>query len=488
MSNRPLITITDFFSKVTKDTNFDIPAQNEVKIAPIEKMDSESKVQIQTYQLGLDTSLLLYSGEFVLVRDLQENSILMGNHSIPLKIIPGSIQRKRGKMYQIDPKNEGMSTWTCSENQILNLRINNAPRAHAKDGVWYAQYHTMVNGLPKEVAFQENGNYKKFKCKEEAQEFVKILEHQPFEWQISIQKMLTLPKHSVGRYYSLLFQPHVIQLKAPSKTLASSIREFWGNHVTEEQILTTAWVLGMWLTDGSAGRPEITQIQEDIHNPEHSHTSIVDRLVDWRNSMNVPKNRSDFVKVTKIGSSGNSCYSIYFGQSKRKVDGTTQGRLSELLKSYGIYYEKAIPLDLLRESEEIRLNVLGGIIDGDAFFESLKKDYEISAKMLHFAQGLSDLAKGLGFRVGKIATKICRTKEGKEFSGYRLHISGDLHALSPYIVLKYKRCGTKEERGRILTRDGTCTGFKIEETNEEEFVEFSIQENCQCISRDFLVI
>ena len=43
----------------------------------------------------------------------------------------------------------------------------------------------------------------------------------------------------------------------------------------------TAWVLGMWIADGTAASCVITQIGEDTHHPSHYHRAVIDKLSRW---------------------------------------------------------------------------------------------------------------------------------------------------------------------------------------------------------------
>ena len=66
-----------------------------------------------------------------------------------------------------------------------------------------------------------------------------------------------------------------------------------------------------------------------------------------------------------------------------------------ILLEYGLLNNKHIPRELLRESKDVRMALLEGLIDGDGHCKNDGRCYSITAKMENFIDGVIDLARSL---------------------------------------------------------------------------------------------
>ena len=80
-----------------------------------------------------------------------------------------------------------------------------------------------------------------------------------------------------------MYQPELVTFTMPDNdrqlpTLVSKIAI--PNASSVDRATETAWVMGVWLADGSSSNPTIFQIGEDIHKGFH-HTPIIQDLNGW---------------------------------------------------------------------------------------------------------------------------------------------------------------------------------------------------------------
>jgi intron-binding protein aquarius len=179
----------------------------------------------------------------------------------------------------------------------------------------------------------------------------------------------------------------------------------------------------MWLTDGSAPRPDLSQIGHLV------------------------------------------TYIAQFGEV-----------FVRLLASYGLLSNKHIPLDLLTESVEVRMQLLVGLIDGAGDLEpKTARAYEVSSQERPVMEGLAYLARSLGFRTGEIIedTKTC--------AGYRLQISGrEIHTIQT--ELPYKRASSCKELGIEC-----CDSFTVTQVPHADYYGFQVDGNGRFLLADFVV-
>jgi hypothetical protein len=117
--------------------------------------------------------------------------------------------------------------------------------------------------------------------------------------------------------------------------------------------------------------------------------------------------------------------------------------ITEILKSLGIFGagRKRIPELYLKNSREVRLGVLAGIIDTDGSLSNVSYDMCFANKDL--TDDVADLAKSLGFRCSnvKACMKECTNAAGgsKACQAYRFRICGGDNLMDIPLLLPRKR-------------------------------------------------
>ena len=175
------------------------------------------------------------------------------------------------------------------------------------------------------------------------------------------------------------------------------------------------YFLGIWLGDGTAHTTQITTMDPPIVAYIHAYAE----------SMGLQ------VTVQTKSSKANS-YTI-IGHKNNKV--------LQMLDALDLRQNKHIPPSYQRNSKDVRLQVLAGLIDTDGYMQSTTK-YEIVQKGTQLSNDIVTLARSLGFHTTiDETTKSCPSASHEDgvFTGqyWRIHISID--QLSPAIPVKLER-------------------------------------------------
>lgn len=175
----------------------------------------------------------------------------------------------------------------------------------------------------------------------------------------------------------------------------------------EQEVSLDPYILGMWLGDGSAAKPQITTENIEIED------SI----------MLFAKSRG--LSVTKATQkNNNSCTFDIVNRSRKARSNSFLNNLKDL----NVYKNKHIPEEYKRNSEKNRLELLAGLIDTDGCSCKTERGacYEIIQKSERLSNDITYLARSLGYRVVK--NKCTKSIKSIGFTGtyYRMFIVGDL--------------------------------------------------------------
>jgi ATP-dependent exoDNAse (exonuclease V) alpha subunit len=219
-------------------------------------------------------------------------------------------------------------------------------------------------------------------------------------------------------------------------------------------VLIPPYLLGLWLGDGSKSSSIITNVDDEIYE----YCELV------APNLGLTFNRKD---------NGNKAPHLSF-------IGERNNSYRTLLNQYGLYKNKHIPKDYLINSREIRLNLLGGLIDSDGYYRN--GTFEITQKNKRLAYNIYDLALSLGFRVS-ICEKMAKLKrEGKSDYNclvYRLCISGNCDQIPT--LIKRKRGICKPNKNHLHS------GFELINKGVGEYYGFELDGNKRFVLGNFVV-
>ncbi len=425
------------------------------------------------------TKLMLWSGESKLVEDITEEDVLMGDDSTPRHIKPDSLVVGIYKSYSLQSYVSN-SPILHQKNHFLTLQVHHKPKVTLDyNKIIIARYclipgkieHSFV--LVHRALKNTKGEVISFKTKEEANLFLKEhYHHVSLTFECNMKDFVSMSKHN--QRICQLFQPLYINFPQQQDSLKQRLERIWNRHMTKLEILETAWVVGMWLTDGDASRSKITQIGNDIHS-NRDHTPILIRLQKWCNLMFLA-DRDDNVVAGGLTTSGNIYYRIFLTDRIKTGD---KGKFRCLLEDYGIFRNKHFPLSLLTDQYEVRKSILAGVIDGDGYLG--RTEYEISGKEKRFLEGVQHLCRGLGYRSGKLSERYINFN-GKKYLSHRIHVFGNnLTTLSEYISLPYKHS--------VATSKRNVNGFYVKRSiKRTEFIGFILDGNGRCLRDNFHIM
>lgn len=185
------------------------------------------------------------------------------------------------------------------------------------------------------------------------------------------------------------------------------------------------YIMSSWLGDGSAKKPWICSTDDAI-------------LESWRqwasdHDCNFVQNQSRNREENKL---------LTYSVSRRPIPGKNRSNpLTDILKNLGIYEHKRIPDVYRKNTINVRMNVLAGLIDTDGHLN--KTAYEFVQSIAHeqIFDDLREIVTSLGFRMTKkFVTKTCTYKGvKKEFPAVRGTIYGDQRLSEIPLKIAYKK-------------------------------------------------
>lgn len=216
----------------------------------------------------------------------------------------------------------------------------------------------------------------------------------------------------------------------------------------EKELPFDPWIVGVWIGDGYfSGDGRITKPDLDVQQG----------IIDWAESNGYP-----WRYVTKSRENDTVCVMRRANETGR-CDGNPFRHISRLCIKDD---EKYIPIEYLTASREQRLELLAGLIDTDGYSNN-GMGYEITTKYKLLADCITQLCRGLGFRVTYKPT--IKTIKALDFSGtyYRIQIAGPLNLIP---CRGHKKVDSV--KGRV---DPTTTGFTVEYVGEQEYAGFELE-------------
>lgn len=241
---------------------------------------------------------------------------------------------------------------------------------------------------------------------------------------------------------------------------------------SHQDVLIDPYYFGVWLGDGSSYDSVIYTIDSEVIDYVKKYADAVDGIY--------------FEKECKNRISG---HSVRFNETVCRST-NRPNRIIRGLKSYGVFGNKHIPMDYLRNSTDVRLNVLAGIIDSDGYRQARdgnSQKYEVTTKIKKLADGINELCLGLGFWCSvneKNATM--KRLDGSVYGClvYRISIYGDLYKI-PCKIKRKKYGPPSMHKNR---RNPRHFGFRIEDIGNQDYYGIVIDGNRRFLLQDCTVV
>lgn len=253
-----------------------------------------------------------------------------------------------------------------------------------------------------------------------------------------------------GRYsgYSEITNINVIEAANKSKRWRENFRGYRAGllNFEEKYVTINPWYLGLWLGDGKSDDAVIYTADQEIK----------DGCYDYANKLNL--------NVIIYNQPNNKSVGVRFRRKELKGNGKTS-KFLQWFSQYNLWNNKHIPLDYLTNSEEIRLQVLAGLIDSDGSVHN--NGYMIAQTNERLAKNIKYLADTLGFRTSLNKRKTKCTNNGVTGEAFYISISGDTWR----VPCKVERKKIKKEDIH-KNKDFLLSQIKIECVGEGEYAGF----------------
>jgi len=226
----------------------------------------------------------------------------------------------------------------------------------------------------------------------------------------------------------------------------------------EKDITLDAYILGMWLGDGTTAEPAITNIDEEIIEYIYKFADDNDLRVSIRNQ-----------KKTE-------CKTYY-------IAGNPINIFRDSLNKYKLIGNKHIPNEYLYNTREIRLKVLAGLMDSDGYMHH--NTYEIIQKSNKLSTDIQELSKSLGFKTSyRKVNKACVKPNGDRVTGEynKIIISGE-HLTDVPVILARKKATKCMKKVNFL-----ITTITVASTKNDKFVSFKVEDNSSFFGVDYTVL
>ena len=420
---------------------------------------------------GPDTRLLMYDGRSKMVKDIQVGDELMGDDSTPRRVQHGSIVRGRGEMFQIRTANRSRPPWTCNADHILVLKLNVRPWIEeTPQGESYVGLFHLIDGAGPNSKLPQESRVGPFESIATAQSFLEQMDtYESMIYECTVRDFLTLPENSRARQCSHLYHPHQTIFPPPlyHKSLPNVLNRAAECNISSSPklVLSTAWVIGVWLTAGNGKLPQCCV------SKAHSHAqSVVNKLLSWCRSVYPHETTADFeARVIKEA--------LFGHESTHTID--CGFVLKDLLQTYDMLGSKRVPLTLLTHSIDVRCALLAGMLDGSGEMARSGDCYILSSKERDAIDSYSHLARGLGLSTSEMIECIINDAAmGEIKTGWRCEITGT--QLDTWQMIGKSSCS--DISSTSVASDGDS--FSVTSVGIGDYAGFTLDGNGRCLLGD----
>lgn len=215
----------------------------------------------------------------------------------------------------------------------------------------------------------------------------------------------------------------------------------------EQSVPIEPYILGAWLGDGTSAQPEITNIDEEL----------LDYVREW---------------TVRMG--------YEFKHKKNSISYRINKGFVYDLRNLGVMSNKHVPMIYKRNSRDVRLQILAGLIDTDGSL--IEGCYEISQKVKRIAEDILFLARSLGFAAYMSEShKYCWHKGTQRWGVYwRICISGEISEVPTKITRK--QAAPRQQKKSVLVSNIT-----VEKLDWGFYYGFVLDGNHRYLLGDFTV-
>jgi len=222
----------------------------------------------------------------------------------------------------------------------------------------------------------------------------------------------------------------------------------------EQSIPIEPYFLGLWLGDGTSSETNITTADLEIVEYLKEHASRIGH------------------KIVHVADTGKAAT---WGTRREPRDYTHDGKtLRTIMRKMGLLNNKHVPEAYLFNSEEVRLEVLAGLINSDGNRTKYRIEYNSISEQL--IDDFLFLARSVGLR----AKKYKQVNKGTGYVRYRVTISGNIYKIPRLLSYKYPINKTN-------IKEADRYSMRIRGIGTDSYYGFEINGNGRFLLGDFTV-
>jgi superfamily II DNA or RNA helicase len=212
-----------------------------------------------------------------------------------------------------------------------------------------------------------------------------------------------------------------------------------------QEVRVDPYFLGLWLGDGSWNNTTITTLDRET----------VDYLTKYASELGLRLSERRYPS---------RCPGYAIVGEKGIKDSNT---LRTAMKSYGLLSskDKTVPSEFMRNSKEVRLKLLAGLLDSDGSLNE-GTDFDWVNTNPKLSKSIADLGRSLGLRVHE-SSRQCEGF-GKITTGFRVRITGNTHTIPTRLVRKKAKPRRQKKNplragfSVVRVEDGPYVGVKLD--------------------------
>lgn len=391
-----------------------------------------------------ETLLLLWNGETIKAKNVLIGDKLIGDDGNPHVVT--NMCSGESTMYEIcQSKGE---TYKVNQHHILTLKCPEHKKINwqTKNKIWVLRWFDVESMSIKFHRVRQTSNL----TKEQAYNLV-------------CNKAKNIPDDNI-------FDVPISTFIKMDKRTAEGLYGFKSGCILwpHRDVLIDPYILGMWLGDGDAKGQAFSSDDEEL----------IDAWRSWASD-----NDADIVHYRKYYY-GVRSHSGHLNKINHRY---VKNPLKEQLNKYNLIYNKHIPSEYLQNSEDIRLQVLAGIVDTDGCIQD-KGTSLIIVQCMEHSQLIMDiiyLVRSLGLScLHRIKDTQWKNRgEMKSGKAHHLHISGNLEKI-PTLLNRKKGVSPSKQVGtsRLTVRDigiGQYIGISLGTRYRFLLGDFTVTHNCR---------
>ena len=427
---------------------------------------------------GENTEMLLWNGTIKKVQDIQVGDILIGDDGNPRNVL--RIFNGEDNLYKVNQTN-GISYVVNSKHELVLKFTGNNIIIKKSDNNYIINIFDINNFKRKKLSF--NSYDEAIKKKLELEDYYKIKAEDFNNININIKKELCGFKSN-----------NLINWKYKGVDI-------------------DPYILGVWIGDGDKTGAGISANPKDIE--------ILEYVYEWceKNNLEMIHEKAYKFRIRKKlingifaighGTTSDNCKGCKDLLNKTKSKSIICDKPNIIyninnikeknntfiynLKKYNLINNKNIPEDFIINSEEVRLNIIAGIIDTDGWVGNNGKRIVIVQTNFKIVKIIELIAKSLGFYVNITANErineIIFNKQPKNYQKiYKINISGNNINKIPTKLYR-KKCNSSNYNKDIYKTQitvepigrGKYYGFELDNNNLFVLPDMTVVKNCDQI-------